>query len=176
MLDLYNQKAVKFHNLEVLVLDEADRMLDMGFINDIKKIIALLPKKRQSLLFSATFSEDIRKLAKTIINHPVEISVTPRNTTVDTVEQWVYPVDKKRKSALLTKLINKHKWQQVLVFSRTKHGADRLTRHLEQSKISATAIHGNKSQGARTRALANFKKGSVRVLVATDIAARGTRY
>ncbi len=173
LLDLYNQKAVKFTTLEVLVLDEGDRMLDMGFIKDIRKIISHLPKKRQSLLFSATFSDEVRTLAKTIINNPVEISVTPRNTTVDTVEQWLHPVDKKSKSALLTKLINKHKWQQVLVFCRTKHGANRLTKHLEQSKITATAIHGNKSQGARTKALADFKKGVVRVLVATDIAARG---
>lgn len=173
LLDLYRQKAIKFTQLEVLVLDEADRMLDMGFLPDIRKIIAILPKQRQSLFFSATFSDEIRNLAKTIINNPVEISVTPRNTTVDTVEQWVYPVDKNQKSALLTKLINTHKWQQVLVFSRTKHGANRLTKHLEQSGIKATAIHGNKSQGARTKALADFKKGAVRILVATDIAARG---
>lgn len=173
LLDLYNQNAVRFTSLEVLVLDEADRMLDMGFIHDIRKIMGHLPKNRQSLLFSATFSEDIRKLAKTIINNPVEISVTPRNTTVDTVDQLILPVDKTRKAALLTELIHKHKWQQVLVFSRTKHGANRLTKQLEHAKISAMAIHGNKSQGARTKALADFKNKVVRVLVATDIAARG---
>lgn len=173
LLDLYNQNAVKFKQLEVLVLDEADRMLDMGFIHDIKKILALLPKKRQNLLFSATFSDDIRKLAKTMVNNPVEISVTPRNTTVQKIKQRVYPVDKKQKTALLTHLIHAHNWQQVLVFSRTKHGANRLARDLNAKGFDADAIHGNKSQGARTRALANFKSGVTQVLVATDIAARG---
>ncbi len=173
LLDLYNQNAVRFDQLEVLVLDEADRMLDMGFIHDIRKIIALLPKQRQNLMFSATFSDDIRKLAKTIVNDPIEISVSPRNTTVETVKHWICRVDKKQKSALLTKLIKDNDWQQVLVFSRTKHGANRLTRQLEDRGIKAAAIHGNKSQAARTKALANFKKGAVRVLVATDIAARG---
>lgn len=173
LLDLYNQNAVKFNQLEILVLDEADRMLDMGFIHDIRKILALLPKDRQNLLFSATFSDSIRTLAKGLVNNPVEISVTPRNTTVKSVEQWIHPVDKKRKSALLIQLIQDEQWQQVLVFSRTKHGANRLTRQLETQGISAAAIHGNKSQGARTKALADFKRGAVRVLVATDIAARG---
>ena len=173
LLDLYNQNAVKFKQLEVLVLDEADRMLDMGFIHDIRKILALLPKQRQNLMFSATFSNDIRKLAKGLVNNPVEISVTPPNSTVDSVEQQLYPVDKNKKSALLTRLIKDGQWQQVLVFSRTKHGANRLARHLEKKGITAAAIHGNKSQGARTRALAEFKNGDVRVLVATDIAARG---
>lgn len=173
LLDLYNQNAVKFSQLEMLVLDEADRMLDMGFIRDIKKIIAALPKQRQNLLFSATFSNEIRSLAKGLVNNPVEISVTPRNAAAPTVEQWICPVDKKQKSALLTHLINENDWQQVLVFSRTKHGANRLTRYLEERDITAAAIHGNKSQGARTKALANFKDGTVRVLVATDIAARG---
>ncbi len=173
LLDLYNQNAVNFKQLEILVLDEADRMLDMGFIRDIKKIIAALPKQRQNLLFSATFSNDIRNLAKGLVKNPVEISVSPRNTTVETVEHWICPVDKKQKSALLTELIHSEKWQQVLVFSRTKHGANRLTRQLETAGIKATAIHGNKSQGARTKALADFKNGLVRVLVATDIAARG---
>jgi ATP-dependent RNA helicase RhlE len=173
LLDLYNQNAVHFDQLEVLVLDEADRMLDMGFIHDIRKIIALLPKQRQNLMFSATFSDDIRKLAKTIVHDPVEISVSPRNTTVETVKHWICPVDKSQKSALLTKLIKDNDWQQVLVFSRTKHGANRLTRQLEERGIKAAAIHGNKSQGARTRALADFKQGKLRVLVATDIAARG---
>ena len=173
LLDLYNQNAVRFDQLEVLVLDEADRMLDMGFIHDIRKIIALLPKQRQNLMFSATFSEDIRKLAKTIVHDPIEISVSPRNTTVESVKHWICPVDKSQKSALLTKLIKDNDWQQVLVFSRTKHGANRLTRQLEERGIKAAAIHGNKSQGARTRALADFKQGKLRALVATDIAARG---
>ncbi|OUR94968.1 ATP-dependent RNA helicase [Gammaproteobacteria bacterium 42_54_T18] len=173
LLDLYNQKAVRFKNLEVLILDEADRMLDMGFIHDIRKIIATLPKQRQNLMFSATFSDDIRKLAKTIVNNPVEISVTPRNSTATTVKQWIYPVDKKQKTSLLIKLIKDHQWKQVLVFSKTKHGANKITSKLEDAGINAAAIHGNKSQGARTKALAAFKDGSVRVLVATDIAARG---
>lgn len=173
LLDLYNQKAVRFTQLEILVLDEADRMLDMGFIHDIRKILATLPKKRQNLLFSATFSDEIRQLAKTIVHNPVEISVSPRNTTAESVEQRIYPVDKKKKSALLTQLIKDHRWQQVLVFTRTKRGANQLTRHLETEGIQAAAIHGNKSQGARTKALAEFKRGSIRILVATDIAARG---
>lgn len=173
LLDLYNQNAVKFKPLEILVLDEADRMLDMGFIRDIRKILAALPKKRQNLLFSATFSDEIRKFAKNIIHNPVEVSVTPRNSTATAVKQWICPVDKAQKSALLAHLIHEHQWQQVLVFSRTKHGANRLVKMLEKAKILATAIHGNKSQGARTKALADFKNGDVRVLVATDIAARG---
>lgn len=173
LLDLYGQNAVKFNRIEILVLDEADRMLDMGFIHDIKKILALLPKQRQNLMFSATFSDQIRKLAKGLVNNPVEISVTPRNTAVKSVEQLVMPVDKARKSALLTHLIKRNKWQQVLVFSRTKHGANRLTRHLEGKGINAAAIHGNKSQSARTKALADFKQNKTTVLVATDIAARG---
>jgi len=173
LLDLYNQNAVKFKHLELLVLDEADRMLDMGFIHDIRKILAALPKQRQNLMFSATFSDDIRNLAKGMVHNPIEISVSPRNTTAETVKQWICPVDKKKKAALLTHLIWDNKWEQVLVFSRTKHGANRLTKQLENEGIKAAAIHGNKSQGARTKALANFKKGAVRVLVATDIAARG---
>ncbi|PSU29053.1 DEAD/DEAH box helicase [Photobacterium lutimaris] len=173
LLDLMGQNAVKFNQLEVLVLDEADRMLDMGFIRDIKKILAKLPAKRQNLLFSATFSEEIRELARELTNDPVEISVTPRNSTAKTVEQWIYPTDKKKKPALLTKLIQEKKWQQALVFTRTKHGANRLATYLEERDITAAAIHGNKSQGARTKALANFKTGEIRILVATDIAARG---
>ncbi|HIP80894.1 MAG TPA: DEAD/DEAH box helicase [Leucothrix mucor] len=173
LLDLYNQKAVRFDNLEVLILDEADRMLDMGFIHDIRKIMSYLPKRRQNLMFSATFSSDIRKLAKSIVNDPVEISVSPRNTTVETVSQLIYPVDKKEKSALLAHLIRENRWMQVLVFSRTKHGADRLAKQLNTRDIPAMAIHGNKSQNQRTRALADFKNGKVQVLVATDIAARG---
>lgn len=173
LLDLYNQKAMNFNQLEVLVLDEADRMLDMGFIHDIKKVLALLPKQRQNLMFSATFSDDIRHLAKGLVNNPVEISVTPRNATANTVKQWVCPVDKGQKAAVLVKLIKQDDWQQVLVFSRTKHGANRLAKNLEAKGITAAAIHGNKSQNARTKALADFKSGDVRVLVATDIAARG---
>ena len=173
LLDLYSQNAVRFEQLEVLVLDEADRMLDMGFINDIRKILALLPSKRQNLMFSATFSDDIRKLAKTIVNNPVEISVTPPNATARSVTQWLHPVDKKQKPALLLKLITSHRWQQVLVFSKTKHGANKLVRYLDSYSLKAAAIHGNKSQGARTRALADFKAGDINILVATDIAARG---
>jgi len=145
----------------------------MGFVRDIRRIIQLLPAKRQNLLFSATFSTDIRKLAQEFVNNPAEISVTPRNSTAKSVDQWVYPADKKKKSALLAKLIHENDWKQVLVFSRTKHGANRLTRFLEAEGIKSAAIHGNKSQGARTRALAEFKDGTIRTLVATDIAARG---
>lgn len=173
LLDLYSQNAVKFDKLEILVLDEADRMLDMGFIRDIKKIIALLPKQRQNLLFSATFSDEIRALAKGLVNNPVEVSVSPANTTVESIEQWVFPVDKKKKPQLLSYLIGSNNWQQVLVFTRTKHGANRLTKHLEADGIKALAIHGNKSQGARVKALTSFKENRIQVLVATDIAARG---
>lgn len=173
LLDLYSQNAVKFDQLEIIVFDEADRMLDMGFIHDIKRILKILPPKRQTLMFSATFSDDIRKLAKSLVNNPIEISTTPRNSTVKSVRQWIHPVDKSKKQALLTHLIKEHDWYQVLVFSRTKHGANRIATQLEKRKISATAIHGNKSQAARTRALADFKAGKVNVLVATDIAARG---
>jgi len=173
LMDLYNQKAVKFSQLEVLILDEADRMLDMGFIRDIKKIISVLPQQRQNLLFSATFSADIRALAKGLVNKPLEISVNPENSTAEKVTQWLTPVDKKRKPAVLTHLIKENKWQQVLVFTKTKHGANKLTRYLEAEGLTAAAIHGNKSQGARTKALASFKDGRVQILVATDIAARG---
>ena len=173
LLDLYNQNAMKFTRVEIFVLDEADRMLDMGFIHDIRKILSFLPKKRQNLMFSATFSNDIRKLAQKLVNNPLEISVSPRNTTAKTVKQWLCPVDKKQKSALLTQLIRDNQWEQALVFTKTKHGANRLTRHLESAGIKAAAIHGNKSQGARTKALTDFKNGETRILVATDIAARG---
>ena len=173
LLDLYSQNAIKFDNLEMLVLDEADRMLDMGFIHDIKRIFKLLPARRQNLMFSATFSEDIRELAKGLVYKPIEISVSPANSTAKRVEQKLYNVDQGKKGKLLIKLIKQNDWQQVLVFSRTKHGANRIARNLESRNISAAAIHGNKSQGARTKALANFKDKSVRVLVATDIAARG---
>ncbi|REL32079.1 DEAD/DEAH box helicase [Thalassotalea euphylliae] len=173
LLDLYQQNAVKFDELEAVVLDEADRMLDMGFIRDIKKILALLPKQRQSLLFSATFSPEIRDLAKTLVKQPVEISVAQENTTAATIEHWLVAVDKKKKPALLDKLITEQQWSQVLVFTRTKHGANRLTRYLDGQGHKALAIHGNKSQGARTKALAQFKDKTIQVLVATDIAARG---
>jgi ATP-dependent RNA helicase RhlE len=173
LLDLYSQNAVKFDQLQVLVLDEADRMLDMGFIHDIKRILKLLPAKRQNLLFSATFSDAIRNLAKGLVNDPVEVSVAPANSTAERIEQWVYPVDKSKKAGLLGHIIKQNDLQQVLVFSRTKHGANRLAKQLTARGLNASAIHGNKSQGARTKALAEFKSGKVRVLVATDIAARG---
>ena len=173
LLDLCQQGEVKFSDLEILVLDEADRMLDMGFIHDIRRILKLLPQQRQNLMFSATFANEIRGLAKTIMNNPLEVSVSAPNTTAENVKQWVYPVDKIRKSAVLRELVVKNDWQQVLVFSRTKHGANRLSEYLEKAGVNASAIHGNKSQGARTKALAGFKSGEIRVLVATDIAARG---
>ncbi|MDF1646212.1 MAG: DEAD/DEAH box helicase [Legionellaceae bacterium] len=173
LLDLYGQNAIKFNQLEILVLDEADRMLDMGFIHDIKKIISVLPEKRQTLLFSATFSNEIKILAKNLLKSPVEISATPQNTAAVTVKQIVHPVDKKRKKALLIHLMQTHQWQQVLIFSKTKHGANRLTEQLQEAGFKALAIHGNKSQGARTKALAHFKSGEIDILVATDIAARG---
>jgi ATP-dependent RNA helicase RhlE len=173
LLDLYQQRAVRFPNLEILVLDEADRMLDMGFIHDIKKIIALLPKKRQNLMFSATFSDDIRKLAKGLMNEPVEISIGAKNSAIEVIDQWLVSVDQKQKTNLLIHLIKEKKWKQVLVFIKTKHGANRLVKKLEARGLRAAAIHGNKSQSARTKALAAFKDGSVNILVATDIAARG---
>lgn len=173
LLDLYSQNAVRFSNLEILVLDEADRMLDMGFIRDITRIIKLLPKRRQNLMFSATFNHGIKKLAKNLVHNPIEISVSPSNTTAETVEQWAYTVDKKDKATLLTKLILDGSWYQALVFTKTKHRANKLTKQLESKGIVAVAIHGNKSQGARTKALAAFKAGEVQILVATDIAARG---
>jgi ATP-dependent RNA helicase RhlE len=173
LLDLVNQNAIKLHQVETLILDEADRMLDMGFIRDIRKIIALLPKKRQNLLFSATFSNDIRKLTTGLLVNPIKIEVAPRNTAAELVKQVAYLVNKTQKTQLLSHLIKEHDWQQVLVFMTTKHGANRLTDKLNKADITAAAIHGNKSQGARTRALANFKAGEVRVLVATDVAARG---
>ncbi len=173
LLDLANQRAIDLSNVEYLILDEADRMLDMGFIHDIRKILALLPKKRQNMLFSATFSNEIKRLADGLLHEPVLIEVARRNTASEQVTQHVYPVDKARKQELLTHLIKLGNWQQVLVFTRTKHGADRLSKQLQREGISAGAIHGNKSQGARTKALKEFKEGAVRVLVATDIAARG---
>lgn len=173
LMDLYQQNAVRFNEVEILVLDEADRMLDMGFIRDIRKILALLPAKRQNLLFSATFSNEIRTLAEGLLDNPVQVEVAARNTAAESIKQSVYPVDQSQKTALLSKLVRDNGWEQVLVFTRTKHGANRLTQKLERDGITAAAIHGNKSQGARTRALADFKQGEVRVLVATDIAARG---
>lgn len=173
LLDLFQQKAIRFDSIEALVLDEADRMLDMGFIPDIRRIQSLLPKNKQSLLFSATFSDEIRKLARTMLHQPAEIDVAPRNTTVERIRQRIHPVDKSRKTQLLSHLIRENQWVQVLVFSRTKHGANRLVKELGKANIRAVAIHGNKSQAQRTRALADFKHGKVDVMVATDIAARG---
>lgn len=173
LLDLYQQNAIRFDSLEVLVLDEADRMLDMGFIRDIKKILTYLPKQRQNLLFSATFSEDIRALAKGLVNQPVEISVSPKNTAATTVKQVIFPVDKSEKANLLIHLIQDKAWYQLLVFTRTKHGANRLATQLDKHGIKSAAIHGNKSQNARMKALNDFKENKIQVLVATDIAARG---
>lgn len=173
LLDLYSQKAVDFSQVEILVLDEADRMLDMGFIRDIRKVLAMLPKDRQNLLFSATFSGDIRSLASNLLNDPVQIEVSPRNAAAQTVAQKVYEVDKRKKPDLLSHLVRDNNWEQVLVFMRTKHGANRLTKKLLADGVTAAAIHGNKSQAARTKALADFKDRKIRVLVATDIAARG---
>lgn len=173
LLDLFQQNAVRFNQIETLVLDEADRMLDMGFIHDIKKILSKLPAKRQNLLFSATFTDEIRQLAKSFIHDAVEIDVAPRNTTATLVTQKIHPVDKARKAELLSHLIRHHQWPQALVFSRTKHGANKLVKQLAQDNILAMAIHGNKSQAQRMKALSEFKEGKFPVLVATDIAARG---
>ena len=173
LLDLIGQGALDLSAVEFFVLDEADRMLDMGFVHDIKKVLKMLPSDKQSLLFSATFSNSIKKLADTLLNNPTLIEVAKRNTSGSNISQVVHFVDKGRKKELLTHLIKKDNWHQVLVFTRTKHGANKLTQHLELEGIKAAAIHGNKSQGARTKALADFKANNIRVLVATDIAARG---
>ncbi len=173
LLDHVNQKTIDLSHVNFFILDEADRMLDMGFINDIKKVLAVIPKQRQNLLFSATYSDEIKKLSDRLLNSPSLIEVARRNTASETVKQAVYPVDKVRKRELITHLITEGKWKQVLIFTRTKHGANRLAGQLEKDGITSAAIHGNKSQNARTKALADFKKGEVRVLVATDIAARG---
>jgi ATP-dependent RNA helicase RhlE len=173
LLDHHQQGTLNFSQLQFLVLDEADRMLDMGFIRDIRKILALLPPRRQNLLFSATFSEEIRQLAGGLLNDPVSVDVAPRNSAAELVAHVVHPVDRERKRALLSHLIRSQKLEQVLVFTRTKHGANRLSEQLETDGIAASAIHGNKSQPQRIKALADFKEGRVKVLVATDIAARG---
>jgi len=173
LLDHLQQKTLDLSHIEILVLDEADRMLDMGFIRDIKKILAILPKQRQNLLFSATFSNEIKLLADGLLNKPAMIEVARRNATAELITQKVYPVDRERKRELLIHLIKEHNWHQVLVFTRTKHGANKLVEQLNKDNIPALAIHGNKSQAARTRALAEFKTGKLQVLVATDIAARG---
>ncbi|MCS2163404.1 ATP-dependent RNA helicase RhlE [Scandinavium sp. H11S7] len=173
LLDLEHQNAVSLDKVEILVLDEADRMLDMGFIHDIRRVLAKLPAKRQNLLFSATFSDEIKGLASKLLHNPLEVEVARRNTASEQITQHVHFVDKKRKRELLSQMIGEGDWKQVLVFTRTKHGANHLAEQLNKDGIRSAAIHGNKSQGARTRALADFKSGDLRVLVATDIAARG---
>jgi ATP-dependent RNA helicase RhlE len=173
LLDHVQQRTVDLSGVEVFILDEADRMLDMGFIRDIRKVIAVLPKQRQNLMFSATFNPEIRGLAEGLLHNPASVDVAPRNTAAELVTQRAHPVDKARKTALIAHLVKEGDWQQVLIFTRMKHGANRLAEQLEREGITTAAIHGNKSQNARTKALADFKAGKVRVLVATDIAARG---
>ena len=173
LLDLQQQGFLDLSTVQTLVLDEADRMLDMGFIHDVKKVLALVPKEKQSLLFSATFSDEIRELANGLLKNPQSVQVTPRNTTVQRITQVIHPVGRGKKKALLAHIIQQHNWSQVLVFVRTKFGANNVAEYLEKNGITAMALHGNKSQGARTQALAGFKSGEVRALVATDIAARG---
>ena len=173
LMDLHSQRAIHFNEVDTLVLDEADRMLDMGFIHEIKRIVKLLPKNRQNLLFSATFSPEIRQLVKGLLHEPVEIDVSPRNTTVAAVKQTIRYIEKSQKTQALIQLLRQNAWAQTLVFSRTKHGANRLVEQLGKAKINAAAIHGNKSQSHRTKVLAGFKAGEISILVATDIAARG---
>jgi len=173
LIDLQQQGAIRLDRIEILVLDEADRMLDMGFIRDIRRLLALMPPKRQNLMFSATFSGPIKALAHGLLHQPVQLQATPENQAAPTVEHLLHPCDMARKPELLCHLIASNDWQQVLVFSRTKHGANRMAEKLTQAGMAAAAIHGNKSQGARTRALSDFKSGALRVLVATDLAARG---
>ncbi len=173
LLDLHNQGVVSLAHVQIFVLDEADRMLDMGFLKDIKRVMSLMPDRRQNLLFSATFSKEIKHLAGSFMRDPILVEATPENTAVEKIVQKIFRLDKAKKSEFLVKLIKDGGWQQVLVFSKTKHGANRLSKKLDKAGISSSAIHGDKSQGARTNALAGFKKGDVKVLVATDIAARG---
>ncbi|CAM3662413.1 DEAD/DEAH box helicase [Polaromonas hydrogenivorans] len=173
LLDHASQGTLDLSQVQILILDEADRMLDMGFIHDIKKVLALVPKQKQTLLFSATFSDEIRELANGLLRNPLSIQVTPRNTTVQRITQTIHPVGRSKKKALLTHIINEHNWSQVLVFTRTKFGANNVAEHLTKAGIPAMALHGNKSQTARTQALQGFKNGDIRALVATDIAARG---
>jgi ATP-dependent RNA helicase RhlE len=173
LIDLQNQGLISLAKVEILVLDEADRMLDMGFLRDIERILKVLPSKRQNLLFSATFSKDIKKLAMGILHNPVHVEATPENTTVDAIIQKIYPVAKEKKTELIIKLISEGNWKQILVFTRTKQGANKLCESMISSGIKAAAIHGNKGQGARTKALEGFKNGTLTALVATDIAARG---
>lgn len=173
LLDLVKQKHLDLSNVEFFILDEADRMLDMGFIPDIRKVTALMPRKRQNMLFSATFPDEIKKIGKTLLNNPTQIAVSGKNVAAHSVSHVIYPVERERKRELLSYLIGAGNWQQVLVFARTKHGADRLGKQLQRDGIRTAVLHGNKSQGARTKALEYFKTGSVSVLVATDIAARG---
>ena len=173
LLDLLQQGVLDLGQVQILVLDEADRMLDMGFIHDVKKVLAVVPRNKQSLLFSATFSDEIRELAATLLKDPLSIQVTPRNTTVQRITQLIHPVGRGKKKALLAHIINEHNWSQVMVFTRTKFGANNVAEYLVKNGIQALALHGNKSQAARTQALAGFKSGDIRALVATDIAARG---
>jgi len=173
LLDLQQQGHLDLSTVQVLVLDEADRMLDMGFIHDVKKVLALVPQDKQSLLFSATFSDEIRDLANNLLRNPQSIQVTPRNTTVQRITQLIHPVGRGKKKALLAHIIQEHNWSQVLVFTRTKFGANSVADYLTKQGITAMALHGNKSQTARTQALAGFKSGDIRALVATDIATRG---
>lgn len=173
LLDFISQGIISLKNLEIFVLDEADRMLDMGFVHDVKRVVKLLPQKRQTLFFSATFPKEIQELANSMLTNPVKVSVTPVSSTADTIQQSVYFVEKENKLDLLTHILKNHIDESVLVFARTKHGADKIARKLQKEKISAEAIHGNKSQNQRQNALTNFKSGKTRILVATDIAARG---
>ncbi|WP_299058977.1 DEAD/DEAH box helicase [uncultured Polaribacter sp.] len=173
LLDLHDRKAVSFKRVDILILDEADRMLDMGFVRDINKIISFMPEKRQNLMFSATFSKDIKKLAAGILRNPVAVETAPQNSTAKKVTHKVYKIDKSKKTEFTIKLVKDNNWNQVLIFTRTKHGANKLTKKLISAGITAAAIHGNKSQGARTKALKNFKDNTIKILVATDIAARG---
>jgi ATP-dependent RNA helicase RhlE len=173
LLDLYNQKSLNLNKVEILVLDEADQMLDMGFIHDIRKIINLLPKKRQNLMFTATFTKSFKQLAKELVINPIEIAVAKDNQTAKNINHYIHPVDKARKAELLIELIEVGNWNQALVFTRTKHGADRLTKQLQKVDITAAAIHGNKTQNNRMKALDSFKKNKIRILVATDVASRG---